>query len=128
MKNNDFEFKYVAPTSEERKEIESIRNNYITQSKSVNKLDYLRNLDKKVKNTPSVISLIVGIMGLLIFGLGMSMVLEWDLIAWGVVVSVVGLIPIIFAYPLYLKVTKLLKNKYSKEILEISDELLNDEK
>ncbi|MBQ7880973.1 MAG: hypothetical protein IJ358_03945 [Clostridia bacterium] len=127
MQRNDFEFKYVAPTAEERKEIESIRNSYTIKDKSSNKLERLRSLDRKVKNIPTMVSLIVGVVGILIFGLGFSMVLEWDLFVWGIVVSIVGLIPIIMAYPLHLKVEKQLKNKHSKEILEISEELLNDE-
>ena len=52
MKNeNDFEFNYSAPTAEERKEIESIRNSYLLQEKKTpSKLDVLRKLDWKVRN------------------------------------------------------------------------------
>lgn len=124
--NNDFEFKYVAPTSEERREIESIRKSYAPQEKQVSKLEYLRKLDNKVKNIPQVVSLILGICGILIFGLGMTMMLEWTLYVWGVVVCVVGAIPMALAYPAYNKATKKLKDKYGDEIIRISDELLND--
>lgn len=127
MKNNDFEFKYTAPTSEERREIESIKNRYLAQNKP-SKLEYLRRLDRKVKNAPTLISLIIGLVGVLIFGLGLTMVLEWELWIGGIVVSCVALIPMLIAYPIYLKVGQKLKNKYSKEILEISEELLNEEK
>ena len=114
MKNNDFEFKYIAPTSEERKEIESIRNSYITKNKSSNKLETLRKLDNKVKNTPTIISLIIGIVGTLIFGLGFTMILEWNLIAWGVVVSFIGLVVMTITYSIHVKISKYLKVKYSK--------------
>ena len=127
MKNNEFEYKYVAPTSEERREIESIRTRYLIKNKSFNKLEYLRCLDRKVKATPSIISIIIGVVGILIFGLGFAMVLEWDLILWGVVVSIGGVCLMLVAYPVYKYVIHKLKNKYSKEILEISSELLNDE-
>ncbi|MBQ8749291.1 MAG: hypothetical protein IJW32_06030 [Clostridia bacterium] len=126
-KQNDFEYNYVAPTSEERKEIESIRNSYMQREEPTDKLVYLRKLDNRVKNVPSTISLIVGVIGLLIFGLGFSMVLEWDILVWGIVVSVIGFIAIIIAYPLYLKTLEFMKNKYCDEILKLSSELLKDE-
>lgn len=126
-KQNDFEFNYVAPTSEERKEIESIRNSYIKKAEPTDKLVHLRKLDNRVKNVPSTISLIVGVIGLLIFGLGFSMVLEWDILVWGIVVTVIGFIAIIISYPLYLKTLEFMKNRYGDEILKISSELLKDE-
>ena len=126
MKNNDFEYRYVAPTASERLEIESIRDKYMKKGKSESKLEILRKLDNKVKNIPTAISLAIGIVGTLIFGLGIAMILEWSIIVWGVVVGIIGLIPTLLAYPAYLKSYKFYKNKYSKEILNLSDELLND--
>lgn len=126
MDNNEFKFKYSAPTNEERKEIESIRNSYLMPKKSMSKLDMLRYLDGKVKNIPVMISLIVGIIGTLIFGLGMTMILEWGLIVWGIVVCAIGLVPCGFAYPVFKLSSKRMKEKYSTEILKLSDELLNE--
>lgn len=129
MKNkNDFEYKYVAPTSAERKEIENIRDSYIADNiKQSSKLDYLRKLDSKVRNIPTIISLVIGIVSILIFGLGLTMILEWNLIILGIVISVVGIIPMIANYFVFNMTTKKLKNKYSEEILKISGELLGDE-
>lgn len=126
VENNDFIFSYSAPTIEERKEIESIRKNYTKPTAEENKLERLRKLDFKVKNIPIIISLILGIVGTLIFGLGLSMILEWYIVLWGVIVCIVGLFPIFFAYPAYRKQTKKLKSKYSEEILSLSDELLGN--
>lgn len=125
MANNDFEFKYVATTNEEKKEIESIRNKYVKNDEKVNKIQYLRKLDHKVNDTPFILSLSLGIIGILIFGLGLAMILEWNLLVWGIIVSTLGLIPMGLAYPVYLKVSNHLKNKYGDEIIKISDELLN---
>ena len=126
MKNkSNFEYKYVAPTAQERKEIESIRKNYLPSDKSMSKLDRLRELDYKVQNTPMLVSLIIGILGALIFGLGLSMILHWKIIVFGVLVAVVGCVPMGFAYPTFLNLTKKYKNKYSNEIIKLSDELLN---
>ena len=128
MKKNDFEYNYIAPTSEERKEIESIRNTYAKRSASNEKLDQLRRLDFKVRNTPIILALVLGVVGILTFGVGLTMMLEWNMLVWGIVVSIVGLIPVAFAYPTYLKSNKVLRDKYSQQIIKLSDELLNEEK
>lgn len=126
MEKNDFEFKYVALSQEEKKEIESIKNSYIQKDKTISKLETLRKLDSKVKNLPLIIAIIFGGCSTLIFGLGLAMVLEWKLLIWGIVVMIVGFIPMLCTYPLYVLMSKNLKNKYSKEIIKLSDELLND--
>ena len=130
MKNdNDFEYKYSAPSSEERKEIERIRNKYIN-SESDSKLNELKALDKKVKNIPKIFSITCGVIGVLIFGLGLAFILEFSIIVWGVVVGLLGILIMCLAYPIAIHLSKHLKNKYSSEILRLSDELLNskDEK
>lgn len=121
-----FNFSYSSPTKNERQEIESIRNQYIELSERDLKLVKLKKLDKKVKRIPTIVALTVGICGILIFGLGLTMVLEWNMIAWGSVVCVVGLAPIISTYFIYTRLTKKLKNKYGKEIVNLSDELLGE--
>ena len=124
--NNDFEYSYYAPTNKERKEIENIKNSYTQKKSNVSKLNLLRKLDNKVKNIPIIISLIFGVVGTLIFGLGLTMILEWNLIAFGIIVCVVSLLPILSAYWVYKKTYISLKNKYSEEIIKLSDELLYD--
>jgi len=123
---NKFEYKYVAPTEEERKEIEHIRDQYL-HKKQKTKIEYLRKLDNKVNNIPIIISLALGVIGVLIFGVGMTMVLEWNLLAWGIIVGAVGCVPMGFAYFAYNLIYKKLKAKYSEEILKISGELLNED-
>jgi len=122
-----FEFKYSAPTQEERKEIEYIQSQYKPSGKQA-LLNKLRKLDNKVKSVPMCVALILGVLGLLIFGVGITMVLEWNILVWGIVVGAVGLVPMGFAYFSYVKLYEKLKNKYSEEILKISSELLNDDK
>ena len=124
--NNKFNYNYSAPSAEEKKEIESIRKSYLPQDKNENKLELLRKLDFKVTNIPVSVSIAVGVVGLLIFGLGLAMCLEWSLWVWGVIVSCIGIIPISLAYPIYLKVHNKLKNKYSDQILKLSNELLEE--
>ena len=127
MEKNDFEFKYVAPTNEERKEIESIRKSYLQPAEKDQKLERLRKLDFKVKNIPTMIGLIFGVGGLLIFGLGLSMILEWSIIVWGIVVCAVSIVPMALAYPLCDKIGKKIKQKHTAEVLKLSEELLDNE-
>lgn len=129
MKNNDkFNFTYSAPTKSEREEIEDIRKTYLPKAKLDTKLMRLKKLDSIVKNTPMAISLSLGIVGTLIFGLGMTMVLEWQYVAFGIIVSVLGLVPVDLAYFVYKKILNRLTEKHREEILKLSEELLNEEK
>ena len=124
--SNQFNFKYSAPTEEERKEIDSIRRQYAPQEQTESKIERLRRLDALVKNTATIWSLVLGVLGTLIFGLGLTMILEWNILIWGIVVMVVGTPLIAIAYPVYKSVLKIYKNRYGDEILELSEELLNE--
>jgi magnesium-transporting ATPase (P-type) len=124
---NDFEFKYSAPTTSERREIESIRNSYMPKTQQTSKLHKLRALDNKVKSITQAISIACGTIGILIFGLGLTLFLEWQQIVWGIVVGIIGLVPVGIAYPIFSYISKKLKNKYGEEIIKLSNELLNDE-
>ena len=129
MKKNDFEYKYVAPTVAERKEIESIRDSYIAKpiSQVDCKLDRLRKLDFRVKNIPLIVSLAIGILFTLVFGLGLTMILEWNQVLSGVIVSAVSILPMIFNYLIFCHMNTFLKSKHKDEILKLSNELLNNE-
>lgn len=120
-----FEYKYSAPTQEERNEIDRIRRQYQPKDETITKMDRLRYLDNKVKTIPMTISLSIGIIGTLIFGLGLTFILEWNNIPLGVVLMVIGAAIMAIAYLSYSMSSKKLKSKYSKEILALSEELLN---
>lgn len=124
QQNNKFECTYSAPTESERREIEAIRRSYVPQE-SESKIERLKRLDNKVKTPPFIWALSVGIVGTLIFGLGLTMILEWQLELWGALVAAVGFCPIGIAYPLYNKLLKKQKEKYQAEILKLSEEILN---
>jgi len=126
MENKQFNYTYKAPTEQERKEIEAIKRQYEEPKSEEGKLERLRKLNNYVNGLATALSLIAGIGGILIFGLGLAMVLEWGLIVWGIIVMVVGIPPVIIAYPVYNKLIKRGKEKYGKEIIKLSDELLNE--
>lgn len=128
MEHEKFKFTYSAPTKSERNEIEDIRKNYLPKSQGNKKLQRLKTLDSKVKNTPTILALVVGILGTLIFGLGLTMILEWNISVWGVIVSAVGLVPTILANFVYKSMKDRLTEKYREEILALSEELLNENK
>lgn len=73
-------------------------------------------------------SLSLGVAGTLIFGLGMCMVLEWSVVAGGVVVSVLGAAAAACAHPLHTFLLRRGKEKYGDEIIKLSGELLGDDR
>ena len=122
---NKFEFSYSAPTEAERREIENIRAQYEENpSRREGKLERLRKLDLLVKNSAMAVGITLGVIGVLIFGVGMTMVLEWNLTLWGVLVGAVGVAPMAVAYPAYNAVLKKNKKKYGEEILRLAEELM----
>ena len=124
--NNQFNFKYTAPSQEERKEIESIRRQYAPQEHVESKIERLRHLDALVKNTAIIWSLVLGVVGTLVLGLGLTMILEWSIWLWGIVLMIVGSVPVAIAYPVYKALLNKYKNRYGEEILRLSEELLNE--
>ena len=128
MDEKKFNYRYTAPTRNERQEIEDIRRHYETGNAPKTKLEQLRALDKRVKTAPTVVAYLLGVVGILIFGLGLTMVLEWNIWIWGAVVACVGCIPMAFAYPVYKWMLASNKKKYGTQILTLSEELLNEEK
>ncbi len=126
MNENKFHYVYSAPTAEERKEIDSIRRQY-EEEKGASKLDRLRKLHARVKGGATAWSLCLGVVGCLIFGLGLAMILEWGLIVFGVLAAAIGGVPMGLAYPVYALLIKKNKEKYGGEILRLSKELLNNE-
>ena len=123
---NKFRIDYEGKKDNIKEEVESIRNSYLEKSSSQKKLEELRKIDSKVKNTPLIIALSFGIIGTLVFGFGMSLILEFKNYIFGIIVSIIGMILIALAYPIYSILLKKFKNKYKDKILELSNELINE--
>ena len=123
--NNKFEYTYSAVTEKERKQVEEIRSRYMKPlEEKEDDFSRLQRLDKKVKTAPTVWGLVFGILGTLIFGLGLSMILEWDLYLFGTMAAVVGLAVLSAAYFIYTYILKKNKQRYGEEILRLSESLL----
>lgn len=123
-----FEYSYSAPTEEERKDTEDVKRQYEPAPKDGRVIGELRALDKKVRRLPLVIGWVMGVVGTLILGIGMTVTLEWNSMVWGTVVGVVGIAVFAAAYPVYKALLKIGKRKYGERITELSNELLNEKK
>lgn len=122
----DFKYEYSAPTDSERKEIISIRNEYVSASGGTSVVEKLRAMHRRAKSLPRAISIIIGVIGTLVFGAGMAMFLEWSYTVSGVTVGVIGFLIAALAYPIFKLLTNLMKSKYGGKIIELSNEILGE--
>lgn len=120
-KNVTFSYNYSAA---ENKEVEEIRKKYMPQGE--NKMDELKRLDNRVQTAGMTISLSIGIIGCLVFGLGMCLGMKvlGDSLILGVVVGIIGMAIMIPAYPVYRHIHRKTKAELTPRILELADELI----
>lgn len=118
-----FNYTYSASQQEE---IKSIREKYIPKMQKEDKMDQLRRLDASATKPGTIISLIVGIIGTLIMGVGMCCTMVWadTLFIPGIIIGVIGIIGVACAYPVYNYITKKQRDKLAPEIMRLSDELM----
>ena len=121
MENNTFTYQYSAKTN---KEVEAIRSRYLPHEAS--KLEKLRKLDFKAQSAGQIESLCLGVIGCLIFGIGMCFGL--DVFAGGdwltAIFCVIGTLVMIPAYPVYKRISKKIKSELTPEILRLSEEIM----
>lgn len=131
MKNENFKITYSAETNDE---ITAIREKYIQKEKTA--LEKLRALDANVGKKATKVSLIIGIIGTLIMGFGMSLTIS-DFgksisldgqIAFivGILLGIIGIAVLATAYPIYNAMVKKERNRIAPEILALSDELMKN--
>ena len=132
MENKEsFELTYSA---KEQDEIKRIREKYIKPEIKEDKMEELRRLDKEASNKAATASLIIGIIGALILGSGMSMIMtdinlfiglgNNEALITGIIVGVVGIILVSLAYPLYNRILKKEQERIAPKIIELTDELM----
>ena len=121
MENNTFTYNYSAARN---KEVESIRRKYMPHEES--KLETLKRLDCRVQNAGMIESLCLGIIGALVFGVGMCFFL--DVFAgesWlTAILMICGVLLMIPAYPIYRKIASKTKTELTPEILRLSEEIM----
>lgn len=110
----------------ENNEIKRIREIYEPKSKEVSKIEQLRKLDQSVYNAATTVSLIIGIVGTLLFGTGMSFIMVWadTLFGVGIVIGGIGILIAASAYPVYQAVLDKKRKKIAPMILSLTDEIL----
>lgn len=115
-----FEYTYSAKQQEE---ISAIRKKYLPPEE--NKLETLRKLDRSVEQAATTIGLVCGIIGTLIMGSGMSLclVLGGFYMIPGILLGVIGIIPVALAYPAYMKTLKKKREQVAPQILALTEEL-----
>lgn len=121
-KNNEtFEYTYSA---EQQAEIEKIRSKYMPKEET--KLDQLRKLDASVTVPGTIAGLVIGIVGILTFGSGMSCTLVGgaSLFILGIILGLLGIILMIAAFPVYKKITAKKRERIAPQILALTDELV----
>lgn len=120
MNENTFQYTYSAP---ENQEVLNIRKKYMPHEET--KLEELKRLDNLVQNSGVMESLIVGIGGCLVFGLGMCFAMKviGDCLWLGILLGLIGTVGMLFAYPVYRKFFEKAKSRYAPRILELTAEL-----
>ena len=129
--NTESSFKYTY-SAKEQDEIKRIRQKY--QSQEEDGMTRLRKLDASATSKATVIALVLGIVGALILGTGMSLIMTdfpallgmtgmTNMIV-GIIAGVLGIILVALAYPVYCRVLKREREKIAPEILRLTDELM----
>jgi len=134
MKEDNRSFNYSYSASD-RDEVKRIRDKYTSpEREETDKMELLRRLDESVTRKASAIALILGILGTLIMGTGMSLIMT-DMgpsvglstsvtLILGLAFGIVGLVIVALAYPVYNGVCIRERKRITPEIIRLTDELL----
>ena len=126
MENHSFEYTYSA---RQQQEVEAIRKKYLP--KAEDKMEQLRSLHRSATQKAQAASIIIGVLGALILGTGMSLcmtdlgaVLGHMAMVIGILVGLFGLVMVALAFPVYNIVLRKERQRIAPEILRLSEELL----
>lgn len=125
-RNDTFHYTYSAKQQEE---IRNIRKKYLPQEPKENEIEQLRRLDQSATKKGTAVSLIVGIIGCLLLGVGMCCTMLWAerFFILGVIVGVIGIAAVVISYPLYTHITRKEREKIAPQILKLTEELSEPE-
>ena len=123
MEKEIFTYNYSA---KQQSEIERIREKYLPKEES--KLDMLRRLDKKAQSAGMIPSLCIGVVGCLIFGIGMCFGLDVfsgaDILT--LVFMLIGTLVMLPAYGIYKRISEKTRAELTPEILRLSEEITKE--
>lgn len=129
MEKNQETFSYTY-SAQQQEEIKNIRKKYLPPEED--KMERLRKLHHSATQKAQAWALVLGVIGALIMGIGMSLVMTdigemiglSNALIPGIVIGVIGMIPVGFAYPTYNRILKKERQRIAPEILRLSDELM----
>lgn len=123
--NNETVFCY-SYSAKQNEEVQAIRSKYLPREES--KLEELKRLDYQVSSAGLPQSLVVGIVGCLIFGLGMCIALEVLVggMVLGTLIGACGMTVMLAAYPVYRTCFRKAKAMHQPRILELAAELCGE--
>lgn len=134
MDNKEKETFHYTYSAKEQEEIKRIRKKYAAPEEKEDKMAQLRRLDAGVYSKATAASLILGIIGALILGFGMSLMMsEFGEILGshqelvfpiGITTGIVGIVLVCCAYTIYNRTLKKEREKIAPEILRLTDELM----
>lgn len=115
-----FNYTYSAKRQEE---IDAIRSRYLPRDEDA--MERLRRLDRGTTRRGTIVSLVLGVAGCLLLGVGMCCTMVWAGMWFvpGVIVGVIGIAAVAAAYPVYLRLVARDRAKAAPEILRLADEL-----
>ena len=89
-------------------------------------MELLRRMDAQVTQKATMYSIIIGVIGTLILGVGMSCCLVWadSVFALGIIVGLIGMAVLALAYPLYNRTIKKERERIAPEILRLTEDLM----
>ncbi|MBQ8258473.1 MAG: hypothetical protein IKK74_03950 [Clostridia bacterium] len=134
MQNKDKETFSYTYSAKEQAEIQKIRDKYEKPTAEEDKMTQLRRLDASVHSKATAVALVLGIIGALIMGCGMSLIMT-DIgtilgapsnlaMLIGVPIGIVGMVLVCLAYPVYNRTVKKEREKIAPEIIRLADELM----
>ncbi len=109
-------------SAKQQEEIRNIRKKYLPREED--KMEQLRRLDRDTTRKGTVLSVLVGVIGCLLLGVGMCCTMVWmKFFIPGVVIGLIGIAAVAAAYPLYTRVTKKERERLAPQILKLTEEL-----
>ncbi len=104
---------------------EHIANEYSKKNES--KVLALKKLDRKAKKPAEIFAYTNGIIMSIVFGIGMclSMRVIGNSFILGIIIGIIGMIGVGVNFPIYKKILKSSKEKYSYDIIKLANEISN---
>ena len=120
QRNERFLYHYSA---QQQVEIHQIRQKYLPPQED--KLTRLRRLDRSATKKGTLLSILLGILGCLLLGVGMCCTMVWmgALFFPGILIGLAGIEAVAAAYPLYARITRKERERLAPEILQLTEEL-----